>query len=473
MSKPAPIPPSLQQAFRQLIAGGCGWQIKSKDQPLVEQKIQHRMAMLNLSHPEAYYHLLTAPTSESRQEWQHLIALLTNPESFFFRDRGQFKVLRNHVLPDLIKRHQSDKQLRILSAGCSTGEEAYSLALTLKNLMPDIDQWQVTLLGTDINTHALKQAKAGIYRPWSLRGMDAVTQQQFFRKIDEHYHLDDDIKTMVRFRTLNLVGKTLSQPKAQLKLDLIICRNVFIYFSEGAIASVIDSFYKMLRPSGYLITGHTELWNQDMSRFETQSYPESLVYQRPPNHQRPLHHHQRPPNLSPSQSPQSSPRTSPELPSGEDALLDTALSLFKARSFDQAMPYLEKSLKLQPQNFDILCLMAQLQLKIGQLDLAAQYCRQASEIEAFSVMPYYTLAQVLKRQGNRTAAKRTFKKILYLEPTSVAAYVELSRIYRQEGNAKKSLKMRRSALSLLRKLPVNTKIFELDDLTVAELLLKF
>ncbi|MEM8804794.1 MAG: CheR family methyltransferase [Cyanobacteria bacterium P01_G01_bin.38] len=468
MSQPAPISPLLQQAFSQLIAGGCGWQIKPKDQPLVEQKIRHRMAMLNLSHPEAYYQLLTAPTPDSQQEWQHLIALLTNPESFFFRDRGQFKVLRNHVLPDLIKRHQSDKQLRILSAGCSTGEEAYSLALTLKNLMPDIDQWQVTLLGTDINTHALKQAKAGIYRPWSLRGIDAVTQQQFFRKIDGQYHLDDDIKAMVRFRTLNLVGKTLSQPKAQLKLDLIICRNVFIYFSEGAIASVIDSFYKMLRPSGYLITGHTELWNQDMSRFETQSYPESLVYQRPP--------HQQHPNAPPPPpvAPQSAATTSsPDLPSGEDALIDTALTLFKARSFDQAMPYLEKSLKLQPQNFDGLCLMAQLQLKIGQLDRAVQYCRQASEIEAFSVMPYYTLAQILKRQGNRAAAKRTFKKILYLEPTSVAAYVELSQIYRQEGNAKKSLKMRRSALSLLRKLPTNTKIFELDDLTVAELLLKF
>ncbi|MEM9163125.1 MAG: CheR family methyltransferase, partial [Cyanobacteria bacterium P01_F01_bin.4] len=284
MSQPAPISPSLQQAFGQLIAESCGWQIKPKDRPLVEQKIRHRMAALELSYPEAYYQLLTAPTPESRQEWQHLIALLTNPESFFYRDRGQFKVLRNQVLPDLIKRHQSDKQLRILSAGCSTGEEAYSLALMLKNLMPDIDQWQIILLGTDINTHALKQAKAGIYRPWSLRGVDAVTTQQFFRQIDGQYHLDDDIKAMVSFRTLNLVGKTLSQPNAQLKLDLIICRNVFIYFSESAIARVIDSFYKMLRPSGYLITGHTELWNQDMSRFETQSYPESLVYQRPEAH---------------------------------------------------------------------------------------------------------------------------------------------------------------------------------------------
>ncbi|MEO0456602.1 MAG: CheR family methyltransferase [Cyanobacteria bacterium P01_A01_bin.114] len=503
MPQSAPINATLQQAFVQLIAGGTGWQIKPKDRTILEQKIQHRMAVLSITQPESYHQLLLAQTSESRQEWQNLIALLSNPESFFFRDRGQFSVLRQSILPDLIQRHQHDKQLRILSAGCSTGEEPYSLALLLKDLIPELDQWRLTILGTDVNTHALKHAKAGIYSPWSLRGVDAVTKQQFFRLIDGKYHLDEDIRQMVRFRALNLAGKTLSQPNAQFKIDLIVCRNVFIYFRKAAIATVIDGFYQMLRPSGYLITGHTELWNQDMSQFETQSYPETLVYQRPlrfppgpsarPSSPRPSS--PRPPSTGPSSTsppfpdppsadipdapvsltsrlsppPVAEPPASPR----EQTLLDTAVTLFKSQAFDQAIPYVEKSLKRQPQNFNVLCLMAQLQFKTGQFETAKQYCRQATEIEVFSVRPYYILTQVLIHQGDLAAAKRTLKKILYLEPTSVAAYIELSRLYQQEGNAQKSRKMRRLALKLLRGLPAGTQILELDNLTVAELLLKF
>ncbi|NEP17972.1 MAG: hypothetical protein F6J97_13880, partial [Leptolyngbya sp. SIO4C1] len=241
-------------------------------------------------------------------------------------------------------------------------------------------------------------------------------------------------------------------PNAHLQdFDLIICRNVFIYFRTAAIAAVVKNFYEMLQPGGYLITGHTELWEQDLSRFEIRSYPESLVYRRPT-------------------AADSAWSTEPVNP--EQACLRTAVTLFRLRAFDQAVQQVETLLKLQPENFDALCLMAQLKVKTGQLETAVQYCYRAANLEALSVIPHYVLAQIFKHRGDTASAKRALKKIICLEPTSVAAYVELSAVYRQEGNPSKSVKMERLALSLLRQLPVGTRILELDTLTVDELLLK-
>ena len=271
----------LIQAFIRLIAKHTGLEIRERDKVALSEKIFLRMKALKLGIPEIYYQLLNSSAPESNQEWQKLVILLTNIESFFFRDQDQFSILRNHLIPELIQRKQNDKKIRICSAGCSSGEEAYSLAILLKELLPDLEQWNLMILGIDINQDALQKAKTAIYRPWSFRGVDVKIMQRYFKLINNQYHLEPSIKQMVKFQILNLAKDLFPCPSSELRdLDLIICRNVFIYFEPSAIAKVLNKFYDALQPLGYLITGHSELYGQNLIQFQTKVFPESVVYQR-------------------------------------------------------------------------------------------------------------------------------------------------------------------------------------------------
>ncbi|MGI2901787.1 CheR family methyltransferase [Tolypothrix sp. VBCCA 56010] len=278
MSKAEFFSVELTEAFIKLIAQHTGLEIRERDQADLSEKIFFRMRALNILFPEDYYQLLEFSSIQSYQEWQRLVLLLTNLESYFFRDKEQFNLLRDRILPELIQRQQNNKTLRICSAGCSTGEEPLSLAIVLKELIPYPEQWNLMILGVDINQEALKKAKQGIYTPWSLRSIDPEIMQRYFLHLNNQYYLDMQIKQMVKFKYLNLVKDSFPEHNEMRDIDLIICRNVFIYFEASAIAKVLDKFHHILKPSGYLIAGHTELCGQDLSHFETKLFPESLVY---------------------------------------------------------------------------------------------------------------------------------------------------------------------------------------------------
>ncbi|MCA1990606.1 MAG: protein-glutamate O-methyltransferase CheR [Coleofasciculus sp. S288] len=284
MVKSESLNEGLLQNFIQLVAKHTGLEIRERDQSNLSEQILLRMKSLKLYSPENYYQLLDSNHQDNHQEWQNLITLVTNGESFFFRDKEQFLILRNHILPELIQRKKNHKVLRLCSAGCSSGEEPYSLAILLKELIPDLEQWNLTILGIDINQVALQKAKTGVYRPWSFRNVSPEIKRRYFRAIDNEYCLDPSIKQMVKFQTVNLVKTPFPQSSSDLReLDLILCRNVFIYFGASAIAKVLNKFYHSLQPLGYLITGHSELYGQDLSQFQTKVFPESLVYQRQEN----------------------------------------------------------------------------------------------------------------------------------------------------------------------------------------------
>jgi len=281
VSKPTELTPKLKQSFIRLIAQHTGLVIRERDQANLQDKLFARMKAIKLTFPEDYYLLLNCPTPEAEKEWKNLVVLLTNLESYFFRDKEQCKLLKTKILPELIQRHQADKTLRLCSAGCSTGEEPYSLAIMLNELIPDIETWDLRIFGIDINQEALDRAKQGIYRAWSLRSIDPKIKQNYFRAIDNHYHITPQIKSLVQWQQINLIKDPLPNPHLDLQeFDLIICRNVFIYFQSAAIAHVLDKFYHALQSLGYLITGHSELYGQVLQQFQTNVFPESLVYKR-------------------------------------------------------------------------------------------------------------------------------------------------------------------------------------------------
>ncbi|MEW6493374.1 MAG: protein-glutamate O-methyltransferase CheR [Cyanobacteriota bacterium] len=281
MSNIESLSEGLKQAFIRLITKHTGLEIRERDRATLSEKIALRMKALKLDFPELYYQFLETTTPESHQEWQKLVILITNIESYFFRDKELFSLLRNHLIPELIERKRTNKTIRICSAGCSSGEEPYSLAILLKELIPDIEQWNVMILGIDINTVALQKAQSGIYTPWSFRQVEEEIKQRYFQGVNNQYHLDPFIKQMVKFQPINLVKDSYPRSNSELReIDLILCRNVFIYFESSAIAKVLGKFYHVLQPLGYLITGHAELYSQNLSQFQTKVFPEALVYQR-------------------------------------------------------------------------------------------------------------------------------------------------------------------------------------------------
>jgi chemotaxis protein methyltransferase CheR len=184
---------------------------------------------------------------------------LTIGETYFFRFFPLFNMLENKILPTMIKDKQEKKRLSIWCAGCATGEEAYSLAILLFNLIPNIAQWKISIIGTDVNPFFLEKAKLGKYRFWSFRGVpEKIKKTYFFKTSSDTYELVPEIKNMVQFTLLNLLEPFSHTMVWQHHLDFIFCTNVLIYFSQKQIETVIERFYQCLSPNGVLCVSPVE-----------------------------------------------------------------------------------------------------------------------------------------------------------------------------------------------------------------------
>ncbi len=190
-----------------------------------------------------------------------LAAHLTPGETYFWRDPASFEALRRSVLPGLVQRRRSgSRRLRIWSAGCSTGEEAYSLAMLLELAIADLDQWELNLLATDINPRALQIARRGVYREWSFRGVPQELRERFFRpRPDGLMEVLPHLRRRVSFARLNLADDVYpAQRNDTQAMDLIVCRNVLMYFAPAQAARVLDRFANALVDGGWLLLGAAE-----------------------------------------------------------------------------------------------------------------------------------------------------------------------------------------------------------------------
>lgn len=475
----------------ELIESRTGLRVPERDTKRLLEAVEHRRQSLGLADPEEYLALLAKQTLRSRLEWHELAALVTTGESYFFRDEGQMDVLRTQLLPELIRRHARDRRLRLWSAGCSTGEEPYSLAILLHELLPDWRSWDVHILGTDINERALHRAQQARYREWSLRRVTGEVRSRYFRRRDGLWELTSELRTRVHFRAVNLLSDTILGLPESGSMDLILCRNVFIYFSPAAITHALRKLERALTKGGYLLVGHGELTDQDLGGLERLSYAHTLVYRRSSETRRkpspaPLSRTaaaHAPVDL-PSPRPVPVPRArSPETPSpandsrtppfltGNDASdpADEVQRFLAAGKSQDAAALADRLLSETGTDCRLLCLAAEAWGNLGQLDRAEQYCRQAVEFDALAAAPHYLLAQLAAARGQQETAKQLLKRVLYLDPQHVAAYLDLAEILGREGNETRARSLRRSALEMLAALPADRPLAELGGVTAAEL----
>lgn len=240
------------------------------------RRVQNRMRVLGCHCLKDYSRILRYEASET--ELRELLNLLTTTETYFFRNEPQLRAFKEEILPSVLQRKQAKQEyhFHVWSAGCSSGEEPYTLAMILRQSIPAIDQWKITIVGTDINTHVLQKAKEGVYTMRALRETPQRYIAKYFTAEGEHYRIRETIKNMVSFRVGNLI-----QPEdASLiqNVDCIFCRNVLIYFNVESCKKVIDIFYDSLVRHGYLLLGHSESLYRISAIFTLVKLKHSLVY---------------------------------------------------------------------------------------------------------------------------------------------------------------------------------------------------
>lgn len=463
------IPPPLLSRFLALIAARTGLHIRDKDHNEFCRELTQRMKALKVAHPEAYLQKLEAEEGITGGEWTRLLPRLTNGESYFWRDKGQFSLLQSRLLPELIAARATTRSLRLWSAGCSTGEEPYSLAMLVDGLMPDREGWNISILGTDINEESLTKARRGHYGAWAFRGVDPAIKNRYFEPTAQGYQINDKMRAMVRFAPCNL--RSNDYPSLALGIhdfDLILCRNVLIYFGPQAIVHTLKRFAMCLREGGYLLTGHAELANHDPSPLRARSFAESVAYQCCK------------PEAAPSAgsnliavthfAPVKTQVTAPLAPTPQRTLLSPVapLSVTSRPAASPPPPVVSSPVRSGPEA-QKLCENARQNANLGRYDEASRLCREAIAQDATCAEAYFIWAQVEGESGQRDTAKDLFKKVVYLAPSHFDAHLELAAIYDQESDAPRARREREAALRLLSALSPDAALASHPGARAAEL----
>jgi chemotaxis protein methyltransferase CheR len=267
--------------LRDLIYQHCGLHFTVDSKYLLEKRLSKRLHLHRLKNFKDYYYLLRYGQQRDLEMAEVVDALTTN-ETYFFREDFQLRTLVQDILPELCARKAKagDCRLRIWSAGCSTGEEPYTIAMLLLE-QPMLQDWSIDIIGTDISQRVLQVARKGVYGLPSFRSTDAAYLQRYFSKTEAEgkYRICDDVKKLVTISHLNLFDT----PRVALlgKMDIVLCRNVIIYFDHAAKKKVIDSFFQRLRPEGFLLLGHSESLMNLSTDFLLRHFTHDMVYQRP------------------------------------------------------------------------------------------------------------------------------------------------------------------------------------------------
>jgi len=252
--------------FQEIIYRQTGIHMSEKKRNLIVARLSKRLRALNLNNFSEYYQYLS--DENSSDEIINLINRVTTNKTDFFREIHHFEFLLQDVLPAIIKEGNStrERRLRIWSAGCSTGEEPYSLAMTVSEAFKGERGWDIKILATDLDTEVLMKAMTGIYSSQVITPVPINYISKYLERTANGYEVTRAIKSMVSFRKLNLMDQAFPMKKT---FDIIFCRNVMIYFDDETKASLVRKFHHHLKDNGFMFIGHSEslMYMKDLFRF--------------------------------------------------------------------------------------------------------------------------------------------------------------------------------------------------------------
>lgn len=515
MPVPNALPDSLLAELSDVLSARAGWYFPPERWPELERRIHAVAQDLDFADtPTCIHWLATSPLTP--QQVEVLADHFTVGETYFFRESQALDVFTERILPSLVQaRQHSTRSLRIWSAACCSGEEPYSLAILLSTRIPNIQDWQVTIVGTDINPRFLQKANAGVYSEWSFRTTPLHLRERYFqRTTNGNFAILPEIRRMVRFSQLNLVEDTYpSFLNNTHDLDVIFCRNVFIYFSPDHISTAVTNFHRALVDDGWLIVSPSETAYLPPSLFESLSFPGTIVHQKrsaSPNLPLPSAGIAAPSLFPPSNSaaslgpevfsaplptgtqaipPSTSetsaipivsqelsaplPAPSPPAPveTAESALYKEAEMLYQEGRYEEVCHKLQNSLQhssmpSSPINTQIVTLLVRSYANLGAWDEAIASCQKATEIDPFNPRLHYLLATLLSEQARDEDAGLSLKRTLYLNPDFVIAHFALANLARRQQRPQDMQRHLRNTQNALRHYRPDDLVPEAEGLTV-------
>jgi chemotaxis protein methyltransferase CheR len=261
----------------ELVHQFCGIRFREDMRYILQRRLEPRVRALGLSDFTAYRRYLLFDPSR-KIELEAAVEALTTNETYFFREQHQLEAFSKEILPILARDRWRTRRLRIWSAGCSTGEEPYTVSMLLRDSRL-FEGWDVEIFGSDISRRVLGRARTGIYPASALRSTPRAVIESNFIAVDDHFRVRDEVRAPVSFGHLNLLdGELLALIS---RFDVIFCRNVMIYFDAPARKRVLRSFYEKLWDGGFLLLGHSESLINVTADFEVVSLENDVVYRKP------------------------------------------------------------------------------------------------------------------------------------------------------------------------------------------------
>ncbi|HWR97979.1 MAG TPA: protein-glutamate O-methyltransferase CheR [Candidatus Methanoperedens sp.] len=270
--------PEEFRLLRDFVSGFCGLWFDDDSAYFLERRLQQRLRERQLeSFLDYYYFLLYG--AEREEELARVVDVLTTNETYFFREMNQLHALTEEILPELVQRREARRRLRFWSAGCSTGEEPYTLAILLLE-HPLLAGWETEIFASDISQRVLQVARRGVYTPSSFRSTEPGYQERYFEPVDAgSSRVAERVRRLVTFGQLNLLAP--EQWSILGQFDVILCRNVMIYFNGEGKRKMVGSFHRKLDAGGFLLLGHAESLMNVTTAFTLRHFKHDMVYQKP------------------------------------------------------------------------------------------------------------------------------------------------------------------------------------------------
>ncbi|MDH3999203.1 MAG: tetratricopeptide repeat protein [Desulfuromonadales bacterium] len=452
------------EPFKRFIHDHAGLHFSSRNQRLLERGLTRRIQALYLNSPQSYLDYLGA--NENFDELNKLLSLLTVGETCFFRYRSHRESMLHDVVPRLIKANRAERQLRIWSAGCSTGEEPYSMAILLLEHFPELADWDVQILATDINKHSLRKAREGVYGSRSLRLVEDSLRQRYFEESGGYYLVKPQVRVMVRFSYLNLqLDDYPHADSSTCDIDLLFCRNVLIYFQPETMRQIVARFARSLRPQVFLFMGHAETLQNISDRFRRQQRQGAFFYQlktpalkvpapQPQSTAPPL---QAAPPVSPPVVPPPvvkasappPPKPEPEPPKDLDALYQQAMAALDHEKNTEAERCFDAILQEQPHHPRALVGKGLMCANQGDYGGARKLCARAISQDDLLPEAYLLRGLILDMEGASARALVEYQKVLWLDQTFIMAHYLAAKAQARLGQDDKSRRCLRNALRYL------------------------
>ncbi len=479
------VPDALVQRLSEYLTDKVGLHFEKKRWGELRQKMLAAMKDFGFDHVEEFIKWLLC-LSPTQKQIEILASHLTVGETYFFRERRAFEILEQSILPGLIgARRKTGRRLRFWSAGCSTGEEPYSLAILLDKLIPDLKDWNITILATDINTAALRKADEGIYSDWSFRDTPPFFKDKYFEKVNgSRYRLLPNIRKTVTFSYLNLSQDVYPTLQTNTNaMDVIFCRNVLMYFALDTVGQAAERFFRSLVEGGWLVISPVEISQLTHSPFTMVRFQDSTFYRKDTRKIKPEsliakyvekkivpealkkvkpRKSEKPPHTAPYDAPG-------KLEQSALTPLEEAAILYRKGFYREAEERLSALISNGSSSQEMLVLFTKILANQGKLEDALHWCEKAVSADKCNPLLHYLLAVILEEQNRGEEAKVSLKKALYLDRNFILAHFALANISLRSGKTAEARKHFGNANDILSKVDPDEILPESEGITAGRL----